>query len=435
MNIEFLYSQFLKYPKIYTDSRKVCKNSIFFALKGERYNGNLFAKEALKKGAKIAIVDQKFKESDSRFFYVKDTLICLQQLAKKHREKLKIPIIGITGTNGKTSTKEFIALLLSESFNVAYTKGNLNNHIGVPLTILRIKNTHSIAVLEFGANKKGDIKELCEIANPTHGLITNIGKAHLQDFINIKNIVNTKTELWTYLIKNNGKIFLNYDDPILMNKASQIFNPKSIKDCEIYGESLAKKNIIKLIPGSHLIHIEYNGSIIKTNITGKYNLINILCAVTVALYFNIKSNTIQKLLPRISVKNRSEFIKTKKNEIILDAYNANPHSMDLAIKNFLEIENYSITDKIIILGDMLELGEEEIIEHEKIIKLLNQSKLLRKNIFLIGDVFSKIKNEFQTFYNKNDLTTIINKKNKLIGKIILIKGSRKLELEKLVKNL
>lgn len=434
MNIDTLYSYFLRYPRIYTDSRKVQKNSIFFALKGKRYNGNLFAEEALEKGAKIVVVDQNLQTSDDRFFYVKDSLVCLQKLAKKHREKLKIPIIGITGTNGKTSTKEFIALLLSETFNVAYTKGNLNNHIGVPLTILSINANHTIAVLEFGANKKGDIKELCEIANPTHGLITNIGKAHLKDFINIKNITNTKTELWTHLIKNSGKIFLNYDDPNLMNKAREIFTQKSINECKMYGESLNDKNIISLIPGSHLLEIKYNGSIIKTKIIGKYNLINIICAITVASYFKIEPELIKNLLPKIGLKNRSELISSKKNEIILDAYNANPNSMYLAIKNFLEIENYLIEHKIIILGDMLELGKEEIMEHEKILKLLHQSKILKKNIFLIGNVFSKISSEFQTFYNTNEIIPIF-KKNKLTGKIILIKGSRKLELEKLVEKL
>ena len=432
MNLELLYSHFLKHPKIYTDSRKVTKNSIFFALKGKKYNGNLFAEEALEKGAKIVVVDQKIK-NDTRFFYVKNSLICLQELAKKHRENLKIPIIGITGTNGKTSTKEFISLLLSSSFNVAYTKGNLNNHIGVPLTILKINNNHTIGVVEFGANKKGDIKELCEIAKPTHGLITNVGKAHLQDFISLENIINTKTELWVYLMENNGIIFFNTDDKLLTKKAKKIFKESVIQRFQLYGENIKTEKDIKLLENSHFLNFKYNGSIINTKIVGKYNLINIMAAIKVATYFQITAKKIKKVLPIISIKNRSEFIKTKKNEIVLDAYNANPYSMNIAIKNFLEIENYKDNEKIIILGDMLELGKQEIQEHEKIIRLLEKSNIPQKNIFLIGTLFLKTKNNyFKKFKNKDEIISFLKDK-KLIKKLILIKGSRKMELEKLLK--
>jgi len=434
MNIDILYSHFLKNQKICTDSRKVEKDSIFFALKGPKYNGNLFAKDALKKGAKIAVVDHDFKYKDERFFHVYNPLLCLQNLAKKHRKKFNIPVIGITGTNGKTSTKEFISIFLSHKFNVAHTKGNLNNHIGVPLTILTINHSHTIAVLEFGANKKGDIKELCEIANPTHGLITNIGKAHLKDFINIENIINTKTELWSYLIKQNGTIFLNYDDKLLMQKSKEIFNNDIIKKCNLHGYGLNEQNNIELIEGTNLLHIKYDRSLIKTNITGSYNLINIICAVKVASYFQVKSEKIKELLPKVKIKNRSEFIKTQKNEIILDAYNANPNSMCIAIKNFLEIKNYKINQKIIIIGDMLELGKEEIIEHQKIIQLLNKSQLPKNNIFLIGSIFSKTQNQFQIFENKNTMINFL-KENSLFDKIIFIKGSRKIELESLIQQL
>ena len=434
MNINKLYSLFLKNPKICTDSRKVEKDSIFFALKGPKYNGNLFAEEALKKGAIIAVVDQCFKENDNRFFSVPNVLLCLQSLAKKHREKLHIPIIGITGTNGKTSTKEFIALLLSEKFNVAYTKGNLNNHIGVPLTILSINNNHTIAVLEFGANKKGDITEICEIAKPTHGLITNIGKAHLKDFINIENIINTKIELWEHLIKENGIIFFNYDDKILLQKSKELFNEKIKRTYKLYGINLAKKNNLQLITNSHLLIIDYDGALIQTNITGSYNFINIICAIKVALYFKVKAEIIKKLLPKIGVKNRSEFIKSKNNDIILDAYNANPNSMSIAIQDFLKIKNYKNEQKVLILGDMLELGKEEFIEHHKIIEILEKSNILEKNVFLIGCNFSKTKNQFQKFPTKEDFFCFLKNAN-IKNKLILIKGSRKIELENLIEEL
>ena len=433
MNIDKLYSLFLKYPKIFIDSRKVNGTGIFFALKGDNYNGNIYAKEALNKGAKIAITDdESIAKKDERLIYVKNSLAYLQLLAIKHREQLNIPIIGITGSNGKTTTKEFIALLLSDKYKVGYTQGNLNNHIGVPLTILKIKKEDTIAVIEFGASKKGDIRELCEIAKPTHGLITNIGKAHLKDFKNIETILETKTELWDFLIKNKGIIFINKDDILLNNKASKLLLDNHEKKYFFYGKNLNKENNVDLIPGSHLLKIKYNKSTINTNISGTYNLINIICAIKVATFFDIKRNNIIKLLPKIGVKNRSEFIKTTKNKIILDAYNANPNSMKIAIENFIEIDNYNIKNKIIIIGDMLELGLYELKEHESIIKMLEKSPLPIENIFLVGSIFSNIKSEFLKFETREIFSNYI-KENKFNNKMILIKGSRKLELEKLLR--
>lgn len=433
MNINELYSIFLKYPKIYTDSRKVKGRGIFFALRGNNFNGNLYAEEALKKGASIVIIDDNNvnKEKDNRYIYVKNSLIFLQKLAKKHREQFDIPFIGITGSNGKTTTKELIALLLSKKYQVAYTKGNLNNHIGVPLTILNITKKDSIAVIEFGASKKGDIKELCEIANPTHGLITNIGKAHLKEFINIENILETKTELWEFLIKRKGTIFINNEDKLLMKKARKMLLNINLENNIFYGKECNNKNNIDLVDESHLLKLKYNNSIIKTNISGSYNLINIICAIKVASYFSVKSDCIKKLIPKIGIKNRSEFIKTKKNEVILDAYNANPNSMKIAINNFIDIENYDINDKVIIIGDMLELGSYEFKEHENIIRLLEKSPLSNDNIFLVGRIFSNMKCKFLKFNTKENFVEHL-KNNLYKNKIILIKGSRKLELEKLV---
>ena len=428
MNIDFLYSKFLELKKISTDTRKEIKDSIFFCLKGSNFNGNNYALDAIKKGAEIVIVDEKIHKKDPKLFYVNNVLNCLQDLAKKHRNTLKIPVFAITGTNGKTSTKNLIFDVLKQKYNTKKTSGNFNNHIGLPLTILSIDKNHEIAVLEFGASKLGDIQELCEIGKPTHGLITNIGNAHLQEFINVENIINTKTELWKYLIKNKGTIFLNTDDKNLVNKRkiNKVYSSYN-NICE-YGSTTDK---IQIIESNPYLNFKWENKLVKTKIVGEYNLINIIASINIGKFFGVDLNKIKKVLTNYKFKNnRSELIKTKYNQIILDAYNANPSSMMIAIKSFIKLKTNF--DKVIILGDMLELGVEAIKFHKEIIEYLHLKKI--KNCILVGDIFLKISCDFLKFKTKEQLVKNLSKE-KIKQKLILIKGSRKMKLETLIDTL
>ena len=428
MNIDFLYSKFLELKKISTDTRKEIKGSIFFCLKGSNFNGNDYAIDAIKKGAEIVVIDEKINKKEPKLYYVKNVLNCLQNLAKKHRETLKIPVLAITGTNGKTSTKNLIYDVLKQKYNTKKTIGNYNNHIGLPLTILSIDKNHEIAVLELGASKLGDIRELCEIGKPTHGLITNIGNAHLQEFINIENIINTKTELWSYLINNKGTFFLNSDDKNLVNqrKINKIYS--SHDNIIEYGSATDN---IQIIESNPYLSFKWEDKLIKTKIVGEYNLINIIASIRIGKFFGVNLNKITELLTNYKFKNnRSELIKTKYNQIILDAYNANPSSMMIAIKSFIKLKTNF--EKVIILGDMLELGNETIKFHKEIVEYLH-SKNITKCI-LVGDIFHKISCDFIKFKSKEQLVKNLSKeKNK--QKLILIKGSRKMKLETLIDTL
>jgi len=425
MNIDFLYSKFLELKKISTDTRKEIKGSIFFCLKGSNFNGNDYAIDAIKKGAEIVVVEEKINKTEPKLYYVKNVLNCLQNLAKKHRETLKIPVLAITGTNGKTSTKNLIYDILKQKYNTKKTIGNYNNHIGLPLTILSIEKNHEIAVLEFGASKLGDIHELCEIGKPTHGLITNIGNAHLQEFINIENIINTKAELWSYLINNKGTFFLNTDDKHLVNqrKINKIYSSSN----NIFKYGSATDNI-QLIESNPYLSFKWEGKLIKTKIVGEYNLINIIASIRIGKFFGVNLNKIKELLTNYKFNNnRSELIKTKYNQIILDAYNANPSSMMIAIRSFIKLKTNF--EKVIILGDMLELGDETIKFHKEIIEYLHLKKI--KNCILVGDIFHKISCEFLKFKSKEQLVKNLSKGKKK-QKLILIKGSRKMKLETLI---
>ena len=426
MNIDSLYSEFQKIKKISIDTRKSVEGSIFFCLKGPNFNGNEFAQEALKKGAKIIITDEKKNANEKKFYLVDDTLKCLQKLATKHRKKLKIPVLAITGTNGKTSTKNLIYEILNQKYNVIKTTGNLNNHIGLPLSILSIDKTYDLAVLEFGASKLGDITELCEIGQPNYGIITNIGKAHLNEFINVDNIIKTKTELWKYLVNNNGTIFLNSYDKIL-NKTHQENVVFSMYNKFIFYNK--KEENIKLKSSSPFLEINLNNKIIKTKIVGDYNLNNIIASVVIGKFFRIKKENIIKVLQKNSFKNnRSQYIKTNSNEIILDAYNANPTSMKYSINSFINIK--STKEKILIIGDMLEVGEKTKEYHNETIDLIKENNL--NNCFFVGPIFNQIDCNFKKFENKEKLESYIKTK-KLKDSIILIKGSRKMKLETLKK--
>ena len=426
MNIDSLYSEFQKIKKISIDTRKSVEGSIFFCLKGPNFNGNKFAQEALKKGAKLIVTDEKKNANEKKFYLVDDTLKCLQKLAAKHRKELKIPVLAITGTNGKTSTKNLIYEILNEKYNVIKTTGNLNNHIGLPLSILSIDQTHELAVLEFGASKLGDITELCELGQPNYGLITNIGEAHLNEFINVDNIIKTKTELWTYLVNNNGTIFLNSNDKILnkTHKENKLFS--MYNKFIFYSE---KKEKIKLKSSSPFLKINWDNQTLNTKIVGEYNLNNIIASIAVGKFFNVKKEAVIQVLQKNSFENnRSQYIKTNSNEIILDAYNANPTSMKYSIDSFIKIK--SKREKILIIGDMLELGKKTKQYHNEIIDLIKENNL--NNCFFVGSIFNQIDCNYKKFENKEKLESFL-KKRKLKDSIILIKGSRKMKLETLKK--
>ena len=431
--INKLYQLYLKCNQnICIDSRSdKIKNSIFFGIKGEKFDGNIFIKQAIEKGAQFAVSDNKNYIDNSKIIYVKDTLKALQELSKLHRKNISIPIIAITGTNGKTTTKELVNHILSTTFSTCSTKGNFNNHIGVPLTLLSLKKTHQIGVVELGANHPGEIDFLCSIAQPTHGIITNIGKAHLEGFGNFKNIISTKGELYDYLKKQNGLIFINNHDKLLIDLLDKY---KKIKEycAQEYSNTNKNKSNVLNFTCDPFIKIIWEKKSIETKIIGNYNSYNIAAAITIAKYFKINDKNIYNSLKKLELKNnRSEFIQTKKNQIILDAYNANPTSTTCAIKNFINIKNNTYPHRLIILGDMLELGNKENQYHQKIVNLLERSKI--KSCFLIGSIFNKTncnKNYIKIASVDNCIKTIT--KNKIENTMILIKGSRKMRLEKII---
>tara|TARA_B100000965_G_scaffold405544_1_gene440005 strand:+ start:1712 stop:2971 length:1260 start_codon:yes stop_codon:yes gene_type:complete len=416
MKISDLYKKFLKYPIICTDSRSVKKNSLFFALKGDNFNGNKYAEEALDKGAEIAIIDEKKYKINDKYILVNNVLKTLQELSSYHRDKLKIPIIGITGSNGKTTSKELINSCLSSELNTACTTGNYNNHIGVPLTLLEINNKHEIGIVEMGANHKGEIKFLCEIAKPNYGVITNIGKAHLEGFKNFEGVKKAKKELYDYIKKTQGLIFLNSDDEILSEISEEIKAITYGKNGEISGTNISTSIFCQVI---------YDNIKIKSNLIGDYQFYNIMLALTIAKHFKIKEKNIFKSIESYKPKNnRSEVIISEKNLIILDAYNANPSSMFKMIISFSKIKK---ENKVCILGDMAELGKFSQKEHLEIIKLVCDLKILS---YFIGDEFSKA-TSVNSFKKADDFKEFL-KISDIKNSTILIKGSRSQKLEKLV---
>ncbi|MDD4148404.1 MAG: UDP-N-acetylmuramoyl-tripeptide--D-alanyl-D-alanine ligase [Bacteroidales bacterium] len=422
--IEQIYSIFKVCKKINTDSRIITPNSIFFALKGENFDGDKFVEDALEKGSIAAITsDIRFKDTEN-VFYVPDTLKTLQDLANYHRRQLKIPIIGITGSNGKTTTKELLASVLAQKIRVAYTGGNKNNHIGVPLTLLAMNHTVDIGIIEMGANHQGEIKTLCEIAEPEYGLITNIGKAHLEGFGTIETVKQTKGELYDYLKQHNGVIFSNIDNEILKELLG---NYSSVG----YGKSKNSycRGIYSEFGYEAAVEWETNNEkgLAKSNLIGEYNFENILAAITIGAYFNVPSTAIDNAIacyyPR---NNRSQHVKTVRNSLILDFYNANPTSMIAAIDNFDRIVD---KNKCLILGDMLELGSESTKEHKNILEKIENMNF--RKVYLVGNEFYNFNNkyEFMFFKKVEDLALHLVKKPE-IGKAFLIKGSRGIKLEK-----
>lgn len=424
MEMNSLYLKFLECKSISIDTRKIEKDCMFFALKGENFDANTFAKEALNKGAKYVVIDNPEYIIESKTILVENVLITLQELANHHRKTLKTPIIALTGSNGKTTTKELINAVLSSKFNTIATIGNLNNHIGVPLTLLRFNEETEIGIVEMGANHQKEIEFLCQIAEPNFGYITNFGKAHLEGFGGVEGIIKGKSELYTYLTENNQIAFVNLDDKLQEEKTQNIKRytfSNTTKETDVY---------ISSIEGNPMVKIKFNETTINSHLIGIYNANNINAAITIGKYFKIKNETIKKAIENyIPTNNRSQLINKNSNEIILDAYNANPSSMAAAIANFEQIEKES---KIAILGNMFELGEESLNEHKNIVELLQNT--LKTTTHFVGKdfYFNKIKNEKMYFHKDFEELSNYLKENKIENSFILIKGSRGMSLERVL---
>ncbi len=400
----------------------ITPGSVFFALKGPKFNANEFAAEALKKGASYAVVDEKAFQVNDKCILVDDGLKALQDLARYHRSQLKIPVVALTGSNGKTTSKELLSAVLSKKFATHATKGNLNNHIGVPLTILSINSSVEIAVIEMGANHVGEIAELCTIASPTHGFITNIGKAHIGTFGGFENIVKGKTELYDHLLKNNGTIFVNSQNPLLADLA------KKLRSVVWYpaGCTLISSNPFLLVEAE-------NGDQVQTQLTGAYNFENVAAALCIGKFFGVDTAKANAAVSAYTPSNmRSQVVKKDTNTIILDAYNANPSSMAAAIEN---ISAMQADNKTLILGDMFELEEEAEKEHKAIGKLIKDKGF--KNVYLCGSLFKSALTEIPNAkqFDKKDQLIEELKKNPIKDSTILVKASRGIGLEAIVEYL
>jgi UDP-N-acetylmuramoyl-tripeptide--D-alanyl-D-alanine ligase len=424
MLIKELYSIFIQYPSIQTDTRKIKTGDLFFALKGPNFNGNHFAKQALDAGAAYVVIDEPVNFLDNRLIETKDTLKLLQDLAKFHRQQFTIPFIAITGSNGKTTTKELINEVLASTYRTYCTKGNLNNHIGIPLTILAVKKDAEIAVIEMGANHQKEIASYCQYTLPTHGIITNCGKAHLEGFGGEEGVIKGKGELFDYLKISGGTAFIMNDYDYLKKISTGISSIKTYgtENAEITG---------KTDNSGHFLQIEMTKGTtikkIKTNLVGEYNLPNVLVAVAVGKYFSVKDEAIQNAIAHYLPSNsRSQLIEKNGNQIILDAYNANPSSMKAAIENFAAMEG---DEKILLLGAMMELGNESIAEHLAIVNLIDQYRW--KAVVLVGGDFNNIIHE-HLFFEKAEEAKEWLQKQAYQGVKLLVKGSRSMQMEKVI---
>lgn len=427
MDVSLIYKCFEECGIITTDSRNCPVNSMFVALKGETFNGNDFARQALEKGCRYAVVDEEkyIEKGNPRILLVEDCLKTLQQLANEHRRRLGTKIIGITGTNGKTTTKELIAAVLQQKYNVLYTQGNLNNHIGVPLTLLRLKKEHELAVIEMGANHPGEIQALVNIVEPDYGLITNVGKAHLEGFGSFEGVVKTKGELYDYLrVQENAVVFLDKDNETLCSISQNL---------DIVGYGIGSEKVYvrgRLLACAPFLAFEweYDGNRyrVDTRLIGTYNIKNALAAISVGCYFNVPVEAICTALANyVPSNNRSQLMKTANNDLIVDAYNANPTSMLAALENFRLMD---VSHKVVILGDMKELGESSLEEHKKVISLLGECVFER--VILVGEEFGKIDSPYTHCWNVEEVKRMLEKE-KLRGKYILIKGSNSMKLSQL----
>ena len=419
-----LYQRFLDSPGISIDTRSLKDGDIFFALKGPNFNANAFAGRALDSGAILAVIDDPSYEIKGKTILVKDVLATLQQLATYHRDQFNIPVLAITGSNGKTTTKELIQAVLSEKYNVAATPGNLNNHIGVPLTLLSISDRAEVAIIEMGANQLGEIAMLCQIAKPTHGLITNIGKAHTGLFGGFEGVIRAKSELYDYLIKNSGIVFINQHQSILMNMSKRFSQPVFYPDVDGYYSCIFSG-------ADPFVSLETEeGLKLNTHLIGYYNFENIATALCIAKYFDVSTEKAHRAIETyIPQNNRSQIIDKECCQIVLDAYNANPSSMKAVLETFASMPGEK---KAIILGDMLELGDDSEAEHTQIGKLTSESGFTR-SIFVGKDMAYAAKNCPGSLYfeNKSALIEFL-KENNFDQYSILIKGSRGMALEELV---
>ncbi|HBC05728.1 MAG TPA: UDP-N-acetylmuramoyl-tripeptide--D-alanyl-D-alanine ligase [Aequorivita sp.] len=423
MNIATLHHYFLQSNGISTDTRKIFRDCLFFALKGENFNGNLFAQEALDKGAFKVVVDEEvFHKSNGETILVENVLLALQQLASFHRKYLALPIISLTGSNGKTTSKELINAVLSQKFNTVATEGNLNNHIGVPLTLMKMNKQTEIGIVEMGANHLGEIKLLSEIAQPDYGYITNFGKAHLEGFGSLEGVVQGKTELYQFLKKHNKKVFVNANDPKQMTNSEEI-------DRITFGTEQSDFNI-QLLDSSHHLLVAFDGTNIQSNLVGAYNFVNLSAAIAIGSYFKVSSEKIKAGIEAyVPSNNRSQLIKKGSNSILMDAYNANPTSMLAALENFKHTHG---GNKILFLGDMFELGKDANKEHQNIVNFLIENPFGK--VYLIGSNFFKTSNtashirQFETFEELKKELISENPSNATI----LIKGSRGMALERVL---
>jgi UDP-N-acetylmuramoyl-tripeptide--D-alanyl-D-alanine ligase len=422
MDIQHIHSLFLQCRSISIDTRKIESKSFFVAIKGERFDANTFAKEALEKGASYVIIDNESYYIDERTILVEDSLTALQQLSQFHRRYLKLPIVALTGSNGKTTTKELIAVVLSQKFNTKATVGNLNNHIGVPLTLLSFGSDTEIGIVEMGANHQKEIEFLCALAEPDYGYITNFGKAHLEGFGGVEGVIKGKSEMYEYLSQNNKTVFVNLEDAVQSEKT---------KTMQMVSFGINKENAtvnIASAKANPFVEIEFAETHIKSQLIGLYNANNINAAITIGKHFGVEDAAIKMAIEGyIPENNRSQLVQKGSNEIILDAYNANPSSMKVALENFLQLDN---PNKVAILGDMFELGEESLGEHNEIItSLLNDNETI---FYLIGKDFYQnrtLKSNFH-FYETFEEFSGILKQQLFKDSMILIKGSRGMALER-----
>ena len=423
MSIIDLYDLFIHNPQITTDSRNCPKGSIFFALKGDKFDGNQYAGKALASGCVYAVIDNPDYYIGERTILVDNVLKTLQQLAHHHRKVLGLPIIGITGTNGKTTTKELLAAVLSTKFNLLYTEGNFNNHIGVPLTLLRLTHDHEMAVIEMGASHPGDIKELVDIVHPNYGIITNVGRAHLEGFGSFEGVIRTKGELYDYIRRSKGKIFIKKENEYLQSIA------KGIEQIT-YGngdDAFASGQVVSCDPFL-VFNWKQQGKLhtVETHMIGSYNLDNVLAAVAVGRFFKIPAERISRAIAAYEpTNNRSQFKKTDNNELIIDAYNANPSSMKVALDNFITMP---VQPKAIILGDMRELGPTSDELHAEVVEQIKKGQF--DKVFLCGEHFSKVGKEFSPFATTEAMVEEL-RKQPLKGYHIFIKGAHGMGLEKL----
>jgi len=422
MRIEALYELYKKSYKVVKDTREDVNNSIYFSLKGDSFDGNKYALQALNKGANYAIIDEKEYLIDDRMILVDDALKCLQELARYHRQQLNIPILALTGSNGKTTTKELINAVLQKKYNCYATKGNLNNHIGVPLTLLNMTPEHNFGVVEMGANHLNEIETLCNIALPDYGYITNFGRVHLEGFGSFEGVIRGKTEMYRHLMNRQKNVFVNLTDDLQMEY--------SIGMKRISFGSADTKYDVRLIKADPFVSIDFDGSVIQSNLIGAYNFSNIAAAITIGKYFGIQTVELKEAIESfVPTNNRSQIIEKKTNKIILDAYNANPNSMDAAVNNLADLSD---KHKIAILGDMFEIGDDALMEHQIIADLLAKTNIERA--FLIGDSFCKTKindHKIQKFQNYETF------KKHLEGltfqhSTLLIKASRGMALERVL---